>query len=121
MTTVTVRAGFALLGALVTVLALYPILKATRRDQQWGLLLSPEEVKATCGKPQSDDIFTLTYVEPDRRVELQFFGASHRMFLSHVKWHSSQGSGDIYQVTGKEISDAVAKGHLPACVGLAAQ
>jgi hypothetical protein len=48
-------------GALLTVLVLYPTLKETKREQQWGLLLSPEDVKGTCGKPQADDGYKLTY------------------------------------------------------------
>jgi hypothetical protein len=121
MTTVKAKAGYMAAGALLTVFALYPTLKETRREQQWGLLLSPEAVKSTCGKPQADDIYTLTYVEGDRRVELQFMGANHLMFLNHVKWSSSRGGGEINQVSREAMREHVANGWLPACVGLAAQ
>ena len=46
---------------LLTLLALYPTLKETRREQRWGLLLTPEDVKGVCGKPESDDGYRLTY------------------------------------------------------------
>jgi hypothetical protein len=105
----------------VTVFALYPALKQTMREQKWGLLLSPEDVRATCSKPQDDDLFGLTYVDGDRRVELRFFGSNHRMFLNHVKWSSSKGAGDINQVTRAAISDYVKSGSLPSCLELAAQ
>lgn len=71
MTTIKAKAGYMAVGALLTVLFLFPTLKETRREQKWGLLLSPEEVKVTCGKPQADDWYKLTYIEGDRRVELR--------------------------------------------------
>lgn len=113
--------GFAALGALITVLVLYPTLKETRREQQWGLLLSPEDVKTTCGRPQTDEIYKLTYIDGDKRVELQFYGYQHRMFLQRVNWSSSKGAGDIYQVSREQISESVKYGYVPACLELAAQ
>jgi hypothetical protein len=121
MTTIKAKAGYLSVGALLTVFALWPMLKETNREQRWGLLLSPEEVKATCGRPQADDIFKLTYVEGDRRVELQFFGANHRMFLQHVKWSSSKGGGEINKVSRDAISDYVKRGWLPSCLEVVAQ
>ena len=47
-------------GALLAVFALYPTLQETRRNQRWGLLLSPEEIRAACGNPQADDGYKLT-------------------------------------------------------------
>ena len=84
--------------------------------------LSPEEVKSTCGKPQIDDLYTLTYIDGDRRVVLQFMGANHRMFLNNVKWASSKGGvGEIRQVTKERISDFVKHGWLPMCLEDVAQ
>jgi len=108
-------------GALLTVFALWPLLKETRREQRWGLLMSPEEVKGTCGAPQADDIWKLTYVDGDRRVELRFFGANHKIFLQQVKWSSSRGAGAINQVSSNQISEWVKSGWLPACLGQAAR
>jgi len=117
MTTAKAKAGYMLVGVLLTVFILYPTLKQTFREQKDGLLLSPEEVKAACGRPQADDLYKLTYVEGDRRVELQFMGANHRMFLNDVKWHSSKGgAGEIRQVTKERISDFVKQGWLPVCL-----
>jgi hypothetical protein len=121
MTTTKARVGYTAAGVLLTVFALYPTIKGTMREQRWGLLLSPEEVRATCGKPQDDDLFGLTYIDGDRRVELRFFGLNHRMFLNHVKWSSSKGAGDINQVTRTAISEYVKSGWLPSCLELAAQ
>jgi hypothetical protein len=121
MTTVKAKAGYMAAGALLTVFSLYPMLKETRREQRWGLLLSPEEVKLTCGKPQADEIFELIYVEGDRRLELQFFGWNHRIFLQHVKWSSSRGSGQINQVSREQLSEYVKNAGLPACLEAAAR
>src|SRR6266853_2642657 len=62
MTTIKAKAFYMLVGVALTVFVLYPTLKQTFREQKDGLLLSPEEVKSTCGKPQVDDLYTLTYV-----------------------------------------------------------
>src|SRR5216683_6137166 len=116
MTTAKAKAGYMLVGVLLTVFALYPTLKETFKEQKYGLLLSPEEVKAACGRPQADDLFKLTYIEGDRRVELEFKGVNHRMFLNHVKWTSSKGAGNINQVTKDQLSDYVKHGWLPPCL-----
>jgi hypothetical protein len=122
MTTAKAKAGYLLVGALLTVLVLFPTLKETFREQKYGLLLSPEEVKATCGRPQTDDLFKLTYVDGDRRVELQFMGVNHRMYLNHVKWSSTKGGvGDINQVSRAAIGDYVGHGWLPPCLKDSAQ
>jgi hypothetical protein len=92
MTTVLARAGYILAGALLTVLLLYSTLKETSREQKFGLLMSPEEVKLACGTPQVDDVYRLSYVDGDKRVDLQFMSVNHRMFLNHVKWNSSKAS-----------------------------
>lgn len=86
------------------------------QEQKSGLLLSPEEVKATCGKPQADDWYKLTYINGDRSVELQFVGVNHRMYLNKVKWSSSKSGGEIYQVSRGAISDYVKQGWLPVCL-----
>jgi hypothetical protein len=112
---------YFLVGVALTVFAFYPILKGLRREQRWGLLLSPEEVKATCGRPQVDDLYVLTYIDGDRRTELRFFGANHQMFLTNVKWSSSKGSGEIRQVSRGLISEYVKNGWLPACLDAAAR
>ena len=91
------------------------------RERPWGLLLSPEDVKATCGNPQQDEIFKLTYAYEGRLVELQFYGMNHREYLKYVKWSSNKDAGKIYQVTQKAIGDNVANGYLPHCLALAAQ
>lgn len=116
MTTAKAKAGYMLVGVLLAVFALYPTLKLTFREQKDGLLLSPEEVKVTCGRPQADDLYKLTYIDGDKRVELQFMGANHRMFLNNVKWSSSKGSGEIRQVSKDQISDYVKHGWLPQCM-----
>ena len=116
-----VKAGYLLLGVLLAVLCLYPTVKETFREQKYGLLLSPEDVKATCGKPQIDDLFKLTYIEGDRRVELQFTGVNHRMYLSHVQWSTNNASGSINLVSVHLINDYVGQGSLPACLKVAAQ
>ena len=121
MTTIKAKVSYTAAGVLLTVFALYPYLKAMMREQRVGLLLSPEDVKAACGKPQSDDIYTLTYIDGDRRVELQFMGSDHRMFLNRVKWSSSKASGQITQVTRQAISDYVKYGGLPTCLEQAAR
>lgn len=113
--------GYLLAGVLVTVLILYPILKETGREQPSGLLMSPEEVKATCGQPQLDNIYQLTYVTGDRRVELRFIGVNHRMYLNHVNWTSNSGVGDINKVSKDLVSDAVKRGYLPQCLDDAAR
>jgi hypothetical protein len=113
--------GCVAFGALLAVAALYPTLKETRREQRWGLLMSPEDVKTTCGKPQTDDNFKLTYVYGDSRVDLQFFGWNHRMFLQRVDWQSSRSAGTIYQVSRDQISENVRGGYLPACLDQAAK
>jgi len=46
MTTAKAKAGYMLVGVLLTVFIFYPTLKQTFREQKDGLLLSPEEVKA---------------------------------------------------------------------------
>lgn len=117
MTTAKAKAGYLIVGALLTLFILYPTLKETRREQPQGLLLSPEEVKAACGKPQVDDLFKLTYVENDRNLELQFMGWNHKMYLSDVKWGSSNSSGHIPRVSTDAISDYVTRGALPTCLG----
>src|SRR5579859_3771977 len=121
MTTTKAKAGYFLVGVLLTVFALYPMLKQTFREQRDGLLLSPEEVKGACGRPQADDWYKLTYIEGDRRVELQFMGVNHRMFLNNVKWQSSKGAGEIRQVSREQISDYVKHGWLPQCLEDVAQ
>jgi len=124
MTTLKAKAAYFGLGALLTIFALYPTLKLTMREQQFGLLLSPEEVKITCGKPQIEDWtgYALTYIEGDRRVELQFMTANHRMYLNKVKWASSKGGvGQITKVSRDSISDWVKQGWLPACLEQAAR
>ncbi len=88
---------YTLLGVVLTVFVLYPILKTTFREQPFGLMLSPEEVKGSCGRPLTNDGYTLTYLYKDRRVELRFMGAQHRMFLTDVKWTSNSGAGEIRQ------------------------
>jgi hypothetical protein len=113
--------GCVALGALLTLVILWPTIRDSRREQRWGLLLAPEDVKATCGKPQADDIYTLTYVEGDRTVRLQFFQTNHRMFLQNVHWASSKGSGEIKQVTLSQIDQYVRNGWVPPCLGFAAQ
>ena len=115
------KAGYLLLGVLLAVLFLYPIVKETFREQKYGLLLSPEDVKATCGKPQIDDWSKLTYIEGDRRVELQFTGVNHRMYLKHVQWSTNKTSGDINQVSVHLINEYVGQGSLPACLNVAAR
>ena len=122
MTTNKAKAAYLAVGALLTIFILYPTLRGTMREQKWGLLLSPEEVKAACGNPHADDSYKLTYVDGDRRVELQFIGANHKMYLNHVKWQRSNGGvGDISQVSRALISDFVKNGWLPACVETASQ
>jgi len=109
-------------GVLLTVIVLYPTLRETMREQKYGLLLSPEEVKATCGKPQQDDIFKFTYVDTERRVELQFMAVDHRMYLNNVKWSATKGGvGSIDKVSRDLISEHVKVGGLPACLEAAAQ
>lgn len=115
------KLGFLLAGALLPILILYPILKDTGREQASGLLMTPEEVKATCGKPQLDNIYELTYVTGDRRVELRFMGFNHRIYLNHVNWTSSSGAGDINKVSEDLVNDAVKRGYLPQCLGDAAR
>jgi len=118
------RLGFGALGMLLTLLVLYPMLKETRREQRWGLLLTPQDVKGACGRPESDDGYTLTYKIRDRYMELSFFGMNHRMFLQKVKFHAvPEGvpSGGINVVTQEEISEHVRKGWLPACMEQAVQ
>jgi hypothetical protein len=121
MTTIKTKLGYTTVGVLLTAFALYPTLKETMRETRWGLLLSPEEVKTTCGKPQADDSYNLTYVDGDWHVELKFLGSNHRMFLNHVKWSSGKGGGDINQVTRTAISENVKSGVLPACLEQAAR
>jgi hypothetical protein len=94
-------------------------------------MLSPEDVKTSCGKPQVDDIYTLTYVNGVRRVKLEFLGVNHRMYLNKVKWdvqtngqatfNANGGLGDISQVTRDLINEHVKAGNLPACLGEAAR
>jgi len=120
--TAKAKAGYVLVGVcvgvLLTVLFLLPTLKETSREQKYGLLLSPEDVKGTCGQPQADDIYKLTYFDGDRRVELQFMGMNHRMFLTKVNWVYSKGFpvGEIRQVSRAQISDEVKHGWLPSCL-----
>lgn len=119
MTTSKAKAGYMVVGALLTLFILYPALKGMRREQAQGLLLTPEEVRVRCGKPQAEDMYgyELIYIEDDRRVELQFMGANHRMYLNRVKWSSSKGGvGDIKQVTTNSISYFVKNGWLPSCL-----
>jgi hypothetical protein len=123
MTGMKAKVGYFVAGVLLTVFALYPLLRETRREQPLGLLLSPEEIKSACGNPQRDDIYTLAYSIGDRRVELEFMGANHRMFLHHVKWAGIQTgvpTGSINQVTKDSIAFGVKNG-LPSCFELAAQ
>jgi hypothetical protein len=118
------RLGYGALGVVLTLAILYPWLKETRREQQWGLLLTPEDVKGACGRPQSDDGYTLTYIIGDRYMALNFFGANHRMFLQKVTFHAvPQGvpSGGIYVVTRDQITEHFRKGYLPACIEQAVQ
>ncbi len=124
MATLKERLGYGALGVLLTLLVLYPMLKETRREQRWGLLLTPQDVKGACGRPESDDGYTLTYKIRDRYLELSFFGMNHRMFLQKVKFHAvPEGvpSGAINVVTQEEISEHVRKGWLPACMEQAVQ
>jgi hypothetical protein len=124
MTTLKERLGFGALGVVLTLLVLYPMLKETRREQRWGLLLTPEDVKGACGKPQTDDMFRLTYTIKDRYMELSFFGANHRMFLQKVTFHAAPDgvpSGTINVVTVEQINEHVRKGWLPACMEQAVQ
>ena len=117
MTTTKVKVGYMLAGVLLTALILYPKLKETRREQPWGLLMNPEEVKGACGKPQVDNIYDLTYISPDSRIELRFMGMNHQMYLNHVRWNSSKGGvGDINKVTKDLVSDWVKRGYLPQCL-----
>src|SRR5260370_24077142 len=104
---------YTLLGVVLTVLVLYPTLKSTFREQPFGLMLSPEEVKGICGRPLTDDGYLLTYLHRDRRVELRFMGVQHRMFLTDVKWTSNTGAGEIRQVTKDAISDYVRHDYIP--------
>ena len=102
MAGVKIKVAYFVAGVLLTVFALDPLLKETKREQPLGLLLSPEDIKSACGNPQRDDIYTLVYSIGDRRVELDFRGANHRMFLHHVKWSGIQTgvpTGNINQVT----------------------
>jgi len=115
------RVIFFVVGILFALIAVYPMLKLTMREQNWGLLMTPEDVKLSCGTPQADEIYKLTYVVGDSRVELQFMGANHRWFLRHVKWGSSDGGGDINQVSRDLISQYVKSGQLPQCLEAAAQ
>jgi len=97
------------IGVLLTIFTLYTSLEETRREQRWGLLLSPEEVKGRCGKPQADDGYKLTYFDGNRHLELQFMGMQHRMYLADVRWSAETsdparfkavgGTGDINRVT----------------------
>jgi len=128
MATLKERLGYgalgAALGAALALFAVYPWLKEARREQQWGLLLTPEDVKSACGKPESDDGYRLTYTIGDRYMELNFFEMNHRMFLRKVKFHAvPQGvpTGDIYQVTREQISEYVRKEFLPTCMEQAVQ
>ena len=118
------KALYFFAGVLLTVIALYPTLKQTRREQQWGLLMTPEDVKLACGKSESDDISRLAYSIGNRHVELRFVGMNHRWFLQHVNFRAIPDGvpvGDIYQVTKRAISDDVEKGFLPSCLLQAAQ
>ncbi len=122
MTTLKAKAGYTAVGVLLTLIVLYPTIKETMREQKdFGLLLSPEEVKLACGKPQADDWYKLTYIEGDRRVELQFMSFNHRMYLNKVKWSSSKDAGNIYQVSRDAISGDVKRGWLPVCLEDAAR
>jgi len=124
MATLKERLGYGVLGVVLTLAVLYPWLKETRREQRWGLLLTPEDVKGACGQPESDDGYRLTYTIGNRYMELNFFGANHRLFLQKVTFHAApQGvpSGDIYVVTREQIKEHVRKGWLPACLEQAAE
>jgi hypothetical protein len=107
---------YTFLGAALTVLFLYPILKNTFREQRAGLLLSPEEVKDMCGAPVTDNGYTLTYLYHDHRVELRFMGVQHQMFLTNIKWASNTSAGEIRQVTREAISDSVRHDYIPICL-----
>ena len=109
---------YTLLGVVLTVFVLYPTVKETFREQKVGLLLSPEEVKGSCGKPQEDEVYKLTYFDGDHRTELRFTGVQHRMFLTNVKWSSvkSGGTGEIRVVSQDAVSDYVKHSWLPACL-----
>jgi hypothetical protein len=108
-------------GVLITLLVLFPILRDTTREQRWGLLMSPEEVKLNCGTPQADDGYKLKYVTGDRSVELQFFDWNHKFFLNRVTWNSPGESGSIYKVSLAQITQSVADGKLPVCLQKAAE
>ena len=54
-TTAKAKAGYVSVGVLLTLIFLFPTLNQMRREQKQGLLLSPEEVKGTCGMPQVGD------------------------------------------------------------------
>src|SRR5579864_6659892 len=103
MTTAKVKAFYLVVGALLTLVILWPTLKESRRETEWGLLLSPEEVKATCGKPQQDDIYKLIYVDADRRVELQFMGFNHREYLKKVNWTLTKGGAGGINVVSRDL------------------
>jgi hypothetical protein len=107
---------YTLLGVVLTLLVLYPIVKTTFREQSYGLMMTPEEVKGLCGPPQSDNGYVLTYLYHDHHVELGFMGVQHRMFLTDVKWTSSTGAGHIRQVTKDQISDYVRHDYIPICL-----
>jgi hypothetical protein len=121
MTMIKGNVGYLLAGVLFTVLILSPFLREMGREQASGLLMTPEEVKFVCGKPQLDNIYELTYVTGDRRVELRFIGVNHRIYLNHVNWTSSSGVGDINKVSKELLSDAVKRGYLPQCLDDAAR
>jgi hypothetical protein len=53
MTTLKAKAGYLAVGVLLTLIVLYPTLRQTMREQKFGLLLSPEEVKACLRKATS--------------------------------------------------------------------
>ncbi len=116
VTTAKTKAFYFVAGALLAVFALYPLLKDRTREQTFGLMLLPEDVKATCGQPQVDAPYKLTYAYGDQTIELRFMAVNHRMFLNYIQWNSGTGSGNIRRVTADSISNFVKSGSLPPCL-----
>lgn len=119
MTTMKVKVLYFAAGILLTVFALYPMLKETRRDQPSGMLLSPEEVKLSCGKPKVDDTYVLKYVEGDKSIELEFLSANHRMFLARLKSSGGNGSSGGVSLASTDAIKSykeISKGWIPSCM-----
>jgi hypothetical protein len=129
MTTVREKLFYVGAGVLLTLFVVSPVLKETMRQTRWGLLLSPEDVKVACGRPQQDDVFKIMYGDQYRHLELQFIGVNHRMYLSKVSWGSINSTGAVNQVAAGKIDkvsrqtiiDYVKAGTLPVCLERAIQ